>query len=115
LYEKNQTRLAPFYDLISTASFPKLQHRMAMKIGKSYDPEHTKLAHWHEIVANTSTAKSYLNLELKKFATKLPKAAAKLQKKLESEGINSPAFTAINNIIDKRSARILGYFEKHAH
>jgi serine/threonine-protein kinase HipA len=34
-----QTRLAPLYDLVSTAAYPELSSRMAMKIGGEYEPE----------------------------------------------------------------------------
>jgi serine/threonine-protein kinase HipA len=34
-----QTRLAPLYDLVSTAVYPELSTRMAMKIGGEYEPE----------------------------------------------------------------------------
>jgi serine/threonine-protein kinase HipA len=39
LYHKNQTRLAPFYDMISTIQYPNLANKMAMKIGSKYDFE----------------------------------------------------------------------------
>jgi len=34
-----QTRLAPLYDLVSTAAYPELSAKMAMKIGGEYEPE----------------------------------------------------------------------------
>lgn len=34
-----QTRLAPLYDLVSTAAYPELSTRMAMKIGGEYEAE----------------------------------------------------------------------------
>lgn len=34
-----QTRLAPLYDLVSTAAYPELSTKMAMKIGGEYEPE----------------------------------------------------------------------------
>jgi len=34
-----QTRLAPLYDLVSTAAYPELSTRMAMKIGGEWEPE----------------------------------------------------------------------------
>jgi serine/threonine-protein kinase HipA len=39
LYQGQQTRLAPFYDLISTIYYPDLANKMAMKIGSKYDFE----------------------------------------------------------------------------
>lgn len=37
LYNQHQTRLAPFYDMISTVCYPELATKMAMKIGSKYD------------------------------------------------------------------------------
>ncbi len=37
LYQEKQTRLAPFYDIISTIFYPDLASKMAMKIGSKYD------------------------------------------------------------------------------
>ncbi len=37
LYTKQQTRLAPFYDMISTAHYPSLATKMAMKMGSKYN------------------------------------------------------------------------------
>ncbi len=110
LYGSNQTRLAPFYDLISTSCYPEIDHEMAMKIGKSKDPNRTLLTNWHDIVADTNTARIHLEKELKEFAFRLPKAAEKLESQLQKQGIESEIFTKIRDLIDKRSRRILGYF-----
>lgn len=37
LYQQQHTRLAPFYDMISTVYYPSLANKMAMKIGSKYD------------------------------------------------------------------------------
>jgi len=37
LYSEGQTRLAPLYDVLSTAYYPELSPKMAMKIGGKYD------------------------------------------------------------------------------
>lgn len=37
LYQDQHTRLAPFYDMISTVQYPGLSQKMAMKIGSKYD------------------------------------------------------------------------------
>ncbi len=111
LYEADSIRLAPFYDLISTTLYEQYDRKMAMKIGKSYDPERTLLVHWHDIVADTNTARTHLNKELKSFATKLPKAAENLKQQLAKQGIQSEVFDVIIKLIHKRTARILGYFK----
>ncbi len=115
LHEGKKTRLAPLYDLLSAEAYEylgvsKMEHNMAMKIDKIYDPNRLYLSHWYSIVDNTNTAKTQLNKELKSFATKLPKAALTLQESLKKEGIESEIFDKIRGIIEKRSKRILGYF-----
>lgn len=37
LYDQHNTRLAPFYDMISTVYYPSLATKMAMKIGSKYN------------------------------------------------------------------------------
>lgn len=46
LNEPLSVRLAPFYDLISTACYPELTSRMAMKIGKRYESAELRLRDW---------------------------------------------------------------------
>jgi len=110
LYEKSGTRLAPFYDLLSTALYAQYDEKMAMKIGKTNNPNRTFLAHWHGIVANTNTARSYIEKELKSFATQLPQSAKNLEEKLKKQKIESAVFGEIQDVIKKRSERILKYF-----
>jgi len=53
LYRKHAdsyaTRLAPLYDLVSTAHYPELSAKMAMKIGKKYLPKEVRLEHWRQL------------------------------------------------------------------
>lgn len=41
-----QPRLAPFYDLVSTAVYPRLSVKMAFSIGKQYHPAHLYSSDW---------------------------------------------------------------------
>jgi len=44
--ESIQITLAPLYDLVSTAAYPNLSPKMAMKIGSKYNPADLRLRHW---------------------------------------------------------------------
>lgn len=46
IYEGDEVRLAPLYDLVSTANYPELSARMAMKIGGEKDAYRLKAKHW---------------------------------------------------------------------
>jgi serine/threonine-protein kinase HipA len=51
IYQSNPyiARLAPLYDLISTAHYPDLSQKMAMKIGKKYLPKELRQEHWQQL------------------------------------------------------------------
>jgi serine/threonine-protein kinase HipA len=47
--EAYAVRLAPFYDLISTAIYPQLTSRMAMKVGAQYQPNDIRCRDWERL------------------------------------------------------------------
>jgi serine/threonine-protein kinase HipA len=52
-----QTRLAPFYDLVSTVYYPELSMTMAMKIGGEYDSRKISARHFEKLADETGLAK----------------------------------------------------------
>lgn len=112
LYQNNLVKLAPLYDLVCTAAHKQLDQKMAMKIGRVSDPSRLLLQNWHSLFPNkTSSARLLLNKTLENFAKTLPNQAYLLKKDLEMHKINSPIFDDIISVINKRSARIMGYFK----
>jgi serine/threonine-protein kinase HipA len=111
LYQQGKPLLAPAYDLLSTAVYPQLSQKMAMKIGGKYRPEDVLLRHWYRLVLDTQLARKTMERDLKKFATELPKRALALSKTLEKEGTFSPIYEKIQEIIEKRCQYVLKYFQ----
>jgi len=106
LYKANLPVLAPAYDLLCTAVYPEVSLKMAMKIGRKYNPDHVCLRHWHEMVANTKTARKSLERDLKKISQLCLHKALELKSNLRLVGIYSSIFEDICNIIKKRSEHI---------
>lgn len=114
LYDQNHLLLAPFYDLLSTAIYEeKFNHlsEMAMKIGKNFEPMKVTLADWHSLFPQNQSTKTTVNKILKNYALTTPIKAQFLKESLEKQGITSPVFDEIINLITKRSNKILGYFK----
>lgn len=107
LYRMGKPRLAPAYDLLSTAVYPQSSQKMAMKIGDKYKAEEVMLGHWHQLVPHTQLARNTMEKDLKKFAEELPKKALALSKTLEQKGISSPIFDKIQEIIEARCQHVL--------
>ena len=107
LYHREKPSLAPAYDLLSTAVYPNLSSKMAMKIGGKYKPEEVYPRHWHRLVPDTKTAQAAFTKRRQFLAKKTLEQASQLKGALHSEGHTSPIFDAILGIIQERSKRVL--------
>ncbi|GGH53940.1 putative kinase Y4mE [Comamonas phosphati] len=79
LYGDKSPVLAPFYDLLSTAVYPTLTPRMAMKIGSKYKFSEVEARHWEQFAESAGLAKAATRKRLQALAAQLPAAARKLQ------------------------------------
>ena len=106
LYREGKPRLAPAYDVLSTAVYPELATKMAMKIGGKYDPDEVYLRHWHRLVPDTAVARKSIEKSLADMATTVLDQAIKLHAELNKQNITSPVLDSILALIKKRSTRL---------
>jgi serine/threonine-protein kinase HipA len=106
LYREGKPRLAPAYDVLSTAVYPELATKMAMKIGGKYDPDEVYLRHWHRLVPDTAVARKSIEKSLADMATTALDQAIKLHAELNKQNITSPVLDSILALIKKRSTRL---------
>lgn len=106
LYRAKKPELAPSYDLLSTAVYPQLSMKMAMKIGKKYDPEKIFPSHWRRLVPDTAVARKNLEELLLTTARNCLENAPALRDSLEKEVGKSPIFADICSVIEKRAKLI---------
>lgn len=110
LYREDVPELASAYDLLSTAVYPQLSPKMAMKIGGKYQAEHVCLRHWHRLVPGTKLAQQMIEKEFKKFSLELPLRSLDLLTQLNSTRLKSPIYDQIHILIEKRCHHIQKYF-----
>ncbi len=106
LYNGDKPELAPAYDLLSTAVYPDLSEKLAMKIGGKYKPRDIYLRHFHRMVADTKAAQSAINRQVQTMSGKIIDAAITLKTELQDEGLSSDIFEEIIEIIKERSQRL---------
>ncbi|MCR4624005.1 MAG: type II toxin-antitoxin system HipA family toxin [Alphaproteobacteria bacterium] len=75
LIEKDTVKLAPFYDLLSTAVYPNLSQKMAMKIGNKYEPNDVFKRHWQAFAEDISVKSEFVEKEIKYVSTAMKKWA----------------------------------------
>jgi serine/threonine-protein kinase HipA len=107
LYTTNKPVLAPAYDLLSTAIYPELSTKMAMKIGSKYQPGDVFLHHWHQLAADTATARKNLTKQLQDLSYQCLKQAENLKRHLLKSQLTSPVYKQIIEIIHDRSHKII--------
>ncbi len=107
LFKGTYPQLAPAYDILSTAVYPDLSSKMAMKIGGKYDPDLVFARHWYRLIDDTSAARKNLSKELILMSTRCIEQALELKLEFTQEGVQSPLFDKICKIIEKRAKRLL--------
>lgn len=104
LYAGRAPILAPCYDTLSTAVYPTLTPRMAMKIGSKYKFSEVQARHWGQFAESAGLAKAQTRKRILELARLLPLAARKLQAAPASSFSNHALIEQIINLIEQRAA-----------
>ena len=94
--------LAPFYDLLSTAVYPTLTPKMAMKIGSKYKLSEVHARHWEQFAQSAGLAKAQAKRRILELATLLPPTARALQSAPQRGFAGSALVERINLLIEQR-------------
>jgi len=81
LYSGNVPVLAPCYDTLSTAVYPTLTPKMAMKIGSKYKFSEVQARHWIQFAEGAGLSKAQAKKRIIELAKSLPVTARELQSK----------------------------------
>jgi serine/threonine-protein kinase HipA len=94
--------LAPFYDTLSTAVYPTLTPKMAMKIGSKYKFSEVQARHWDQFAEGAGLAKAQARKRILELAQSLPLAARELQADPGSGFVGHPLVKQIVTLIEQR-------------
>jgi len=104
LYIGKAPTLAPFYDTLSTAVYPGLTPKMAMKIGSKYKFSEVQARHWEQFAEGVGLAKAPAKRRIMELAKLLPTTARKLQAAPERGFAGNAVVEQINILIEQRCA-----------
>ena len=79
LYAGKTPVLAPFYDTLSTAVYPTLTPKMAMKVGSKYKFSEVQARHWDQFAEAVGLSQAQTRKRILALAKSLPPTARKLQ------------------------------------
>jgi len=104
LYLGKAPVLAPFYDTLSTAVYPTLTPKMAMKIGSRYKFSEVQARHWDQFAEGVGLAKAQAKRRILELAKSLPATARKLQSDPRYAFADNAVVEKINVLIEQRCA-----------
>lgn len=107
LYTPHGAVLAPLYDALSTAVYPRLTDKMAMKIGGKYRFTEVQARHWERFATDAGLSPAQVKKRILDIAKRLPALARATLAAFEAQGHHHPILGAIAALIDQRCALTL--------
>jgi serine/threonine-protein kinase HipA len=107
LYRGKVPDLAPLYDVVCTAAYPRLAKKQAMAIGGRAVPDTIQLKHWLTLVPDTRGAQRLLVKDIADFAARIGNEADGLLAEFENAGIKHGILQTIRTVIEKRANHLL--------
>lgn len=107
LYRSTPPELAPLYDVVCTAAYPRLSKHMAMGIGGRALPDTIKRAHWLSLVPNTKSAQRLLVKEMSTMAGLIEEEADILLADMMARDVFHPVLRRVRRVIEKRVKMVL--------
>lgn len=114
LYRGKAPDLAPMYDAICTAAYPRLSKRMAMTLGGRSLPDTIQMKHWASLVPSNKAATRMLGGELIRMADATGPEADALLEEMTEDGIGHPILKTVRKVIDTRCALVRRALERPA-
>jgi len=99
--------LAPLYDVLSTAVYPTLTTKMAMKIGSKYTFRDLHARHWEQLAEGVGLAKAQAKKRIFEIASLLPKHARLTQSATDQNFAESKLVERIISLIEQRCSLTL--------
>lgn len=100
-------RLAPFYDLLSTAAYPTVATRLAITIGNNTDPGKIMGRDWRQVAENLQIGPEFVIDKVRDLAESIPVRAQTIAADLTRRYETFPAADMIQPGLRKRARRIL--------
>ncbi|MBT1159464.1 type II toxin-antitoxin system HipA family toxin [Aminobacter anthyllidis] len=106
LYRDRVPDLAPLYDVVCTAAYPRLAQKLAMAIGGRNVPDTIHLKQWLTLVPDTKGAQRLLVKDIAELAGPIGTQADQLIGELEAEGIAHDILKDIRAVIETRATHL---------
>ena len=101
-----EVRLAPFYDLVCTRAIERIDHHLALSVGKERNPDVIVKHHWEDMARQCDIRPRYLLDLLDEIATRLLENLTSTRAFFENQFGEYPALQRIERVVIKQCKRI---------
>jgi serine/threonine-protein kinase HipA len=112
LYGGRTPDLAPLYDVVCTAAYPRLAKKQAMAIGGRSIADTIHLNQWLTLVPNTRGAQRLLVKDITELAGHIRGEADKLLAEFKHAEITHDILTTVRTVVETRATHLLRITEK---
>lgn len=102
LYQASGVRLAPFYDLLSTAVYPRVNNKFAMKMGGQKDPRYLMADDLDRFAKEAGVGLRAVKGELKRLCEKVSAETGPLAESYRATWNNPPIVQEILQVVEQR-------------
>ena len=106
LYAGGTIRLAPFYDLLSTAVYERVNNKFAMKLGGQRDPRYLAPNHLSRFAEDIGVELRTVKIRMKELIDRVHRAIDQMRKGDDSGFISTPIVTSILRVIEQRERKM---------
>jgi serine/threonine-protein kinase HipA len=99
-------RLAPLYDVVSTAAYPELSTELALGIGDQLNPDAITSIHWSDLARDFNLNATAFERVRRELRDRVLVEAPRLRDKAHTEGWHHPSIESILDVIAHRGARV---------
>ena len=96
--------LAPLYDLLCTAVYPRLTDKMAMKLGGQYRFSAVMARHWERFARDAGLSPAQVRKRVMAIASRLPDLARQTAAALDAQDQGHPILGQIVTLVEQRCA-----------
>lgn len=107
LRDRKSLCVAPLYDALSTAIYPTLTSKMAMKVGSKYQFREVQARHWDQLAEGAGLSPAQTRKRVMSMAHRLPAAARALQADAARGFAGLAVVEQVVEIVERRSALTL--------
>lgn len=102
VYTSRGALLAPLYDALATAVYPRLTEKMAMKIGSKYKFSDVQARHWEQFSKAAGLSPAQARRRILGLASQLPAQANAVHARFAADGLGDAVLQGIVELIEKR-------------